>query len=264
VPSEIPRRADAPESAIPANFLGRSFPQLRLPSAVIIRGKTTTRGDRFARADAIATRRRLAHRGTEWKRRNVVSALGMTRFAASVHTRRCTRGTAHRRSYPRKVKSRLHCFRDYLRAPALFPKRVLHAVPERTRARPRGLETFRGRLFDHRPRQRRVIDSITSRRGHLVARIGGAGGSSRGIVISGGPRRTPVSRGGVHVAMRTESCTGKRVFTARRGVALNAASGPGYAAFVARSLSVKLNSRGGSTGEDTPRRRPPSPELVLR
>jgi len=57
----------------------------------------------------------------------------------------------------------------------------------------------------------------------------------------------PVSRGGVHVAMRTESCTGKRVFAARRGVALNAASGPGYAAFVARSLSVKLNSRGDST-----------------
>lgn len=58
--------------------------------------------------------------------------------------------------------------------------------------------------------------------------------------------RIPLSRGRTHVTMRTKSCTGKRLYGERNRIECNLS--PGYTArFVARSLSVKLNSRRNST-----------------
>lgn len=65
------------------------------------------------------------------------------------------------------------------------------------------------------------------------------------------------------VAMRTESCTRKQFLRSR--VALNAILAPGIRAFVARSLSVKLNSRRNSTRytRDIPPPRACSPLVSL-
>lgn len=68
----------------------------------------------------------------------------------------------------------------------------------------------------------------------------------------------PLSRGRMHVTMRTKSCTGKRLYEERNRIECNL-SPVGYTGrFVARSLSVKLNSRRNFTRYT--RRGIPSPE----
>jgi len=194
-----------------------------------------------------------------------------------VHTRRCMRRTARCRRYPGKLSLAAAL------SPAVFARARI--VPQGNSSVPNSVTNVRyvvrpafRRPFDYRLTE--PCDSITWRhrprsgeRGVSRDRYLGRPGVRPRLAPFTSPGShsdsRPVSRGGVHVAMRTESCTGKRVFAARRGVALNAASGPGYAAFVARSLSVKLNSRGDSTRRYTSLAPPPPPspfrpELVLR